>query len=1170
MNHCPKKTYSSRQVEEVSLTCKTMLSPSSLSDAASPPLPRRPTDSTFLHNHDGLAPRLKNIMSRKRRSSANTRRLQFEQFEKRLVMSAQAIAPDIVQLLPELEQVAPAITGQDIVVQTNDAIDNLTLQNAAGEAAQIAAEYGFDGSGQTVAVIDTGIAYDHAAFGGGFGEGSQVVGGYDFAENDSNPYDDGPAGFHGTHVAGIIGSQDAEYSGISPGVDLVALRVFNDNGIGELELVEKALQFVIENKDSYRNPITTVNLSLGTGWNEANTPNWGILEDEFAQLDAAGIFISAAAGNSFQEIGDQALSYPAASPFVVPVASHGADGQLSDFSQRDDRVLVAPGEELRSSVPDHLFTNGREDAFLTASGTSQAAPWVAGASVILRQANEFVGNFGVTQSELYDQFVATSDQVYDAITNTSYSRINFRAALESVIGDHFGERLDEATSLGSLGHGDVISGTIGRTTDVDAIKFTAESSGRIELALSGTHELQANVNFLGRNATFDGNTISFDVEAGQEYGFELSTLAGTGHYELLATYQSASSPNASESTPVVSGPTVSGPVASGPTVSAPTVAATDLGAIVSSQFQNQSVAGQQTYHLTAVRDGILTVEAQSAGQTELQFNVYNQQDELIGTATGNGSIRIDASVSAGEELTIEVINQGGEQSFDLTVANLVSLEDGVLTLHGTNFDDVISVDATNQITANINGIEFQWANDSVGTIFVRGHEGSDAIDLNLGSTNDQVTLLTDTVHARNSNFVLTATAFDHSSVSGGGGFDQLYFVDSANDDQISAGQNDDGLAFVTLERTGESRHAVGFEQNYIASFNGTDALTATGSQQSDLFGAYQGQSYFNVSDQASFVFDSFNNVSVDGNGGSDVANLAGTDRRDEFTLGPNTGVRSNDQGNVRVDGFDRINAIASSLDQQHESGQYDLLELVDSAGDDHLYQSNRDVVLSGDDFHLYGQGFVNVRANSIGGQDRATILDTEGNDTFKFTTAGVQLRATDLLVYAGGFENVNFVATAGGNDRATIIGSAGDDVLQAGVDNISLTTQNGNQLQVSGVDRTFADLGAGEDRAKLTGGVGNDQFAVNEQNADFHSVMQFLRLHDFQEVSFDGNGGDDDVQVSGPIDLLAAIGDQATVVLENHRVQLTDFSALDVDSVDDAIIDLDFGSIDFTTNLRSE
>lgn len=1096
-------------------------------------------------------------MSKKRRSSANTRRLQFEQFEKRLVMSAQAIAPDIAQLLPELEQASPAITGQDVVVQANDAIDNLTLENAAAQAAQIAAEYGFDGSGQTVAVIDTGIAYDHAAFRGDFGEGSQVVGGYDFAENDSNPYDDGPIGYHGTHVAGIIGSQDPEYSGISPGVDLVALRVFSDNGFGELELVERALQFVIENKDSYRNPITTVNLSLGTGWDEATTPDWGILEDEFAQLDAAGIFISAAAGNSFEQIGEKALSYPAVSQYVTPVASHGADGQLSDFSQRDDRVLVAPGEDLRSAVPDHLFVGSREDAYLTASGTSQATPWVAGASVILRQANEFVGNFGVTQTELYDQFVATSDQVYDSITRTSYSRINFRAALESVIGDHFSEKLSDASSLGALGDGDVISGTIGKVSDVDAIKFTAESTGRIELALSGTHELQPNVNFLGSNATFDGNTISFDVQAGQEYGFELSTLSGTGHYELSATYQSSGSPSESGQASTA-----------GPTVSTPAVAATDLGTIVSGQFQNQSVAGEQAYSLTASRDGVLTVEAQSTSQASLHFSVYNQQNQLIGTATGRGSVRVDANVLAGEQLTIQVTNQGGEQSFDLAVANLVSLDGGVLTIHGTNADDVISVDATDQITATVNGIEFQWANDSVDQIFVRGHNGSDSIDLSLGDTNDQVTLLTDTVHAKNSNFVLTATGFDHSFVSGGGGFDQLYFIDSAGNDEISAGQNRDGLAFVGLSRSGESRHAVGFEQNYIASFDGDDALSATGSQQADLLGAYQDIAYFNLSDQASFVFDSFDQVSVDGNGGDDVANLVGTSGRDEFSLGPNTGVRSNDQGTVSVEGFDRINAIASSLDQQKSSGQYDFLALVDSVGSDHLFQSNRDVVLSGDGFHVYGQGFVNVQVDSVGGQDRATILDTEGNDTFKFTTAGVQLQATDLLVNASGFENVSFSATAGGNDRATITGSSGADFLQAGVDDVSLTTQAGDQLQISGVERTFADLGGGEDQAELTGGTGDDQFAVDEDDADFNSVMQFLRLHDFQNVSFNGNGGEDDVEVSGPIDLLAAIGDQATVVLENHRVQLTNFSVLDVDSVDDAIVDIDFGLLDFTTNLK--
>ena len=981
-----------------------------------------------------------------------------------------------------------------------------------------------------------------------YGEGNQVVGGYDFAENDANPYDSGPAGYHGTHVSGIIGSQDPENLGVSSGVDLVALRVFGDNGAGDLELVEKALQFVIDNKDTYRNPITTVNLSLGTGWDEATTPNWGILEDEFAQLEAEGIFISVAAGNAFESIGEQALSYPAVSEHVVPVASYGTDGLLSDFSQRDDRVLVAPGEDIRSSVPDALFGGSRTDAYLTASGTSQAAPYVAGASVILRQANEFAGNFGVTQSELYDQFVETSDQIYDSITSSYYSRINLRAALESVIGDHFGEKLDQANSLGNLAEGDIISGTIGKISDVDAIKFTAESSGRIELALSGTQDLQANVNFLGRNATFNGNLISFDVEAGQEYGFELSTLAGTGHYELLATYQTENQSNA--------------------IVSSPSVEATNLGVVVSKEFHKELSTGQNNFSLTASRDGILTLETQGSSQSELEFNVYSQQGELIGSAKGRGDIRIDAEVSAGEQIRLELINQGGDRSIDLTAANLVSLDNGVLTINGTNSDDTISIDSTNQINATVNGIEFQWSNQSIDQIFIRGHQGSDSIDLNLGNANDQVSLLTDTVHVSNSNFTLTATAFEHSSVVAGGGFNQLYFVDSTGNDQILAGQNDSGSAFVSLsDASAESRQAIGFNQNYIRSINGTDSLTATGSQGSDLFGAYQGKGYLTLSDQTSFVFDALNSVTVDGNGGDDLANLAGTDSQDRFSLGPNTGVRSNDLSFVRVDNFDRINAIASTLGQQQGTGNYDTLQLSDSTGNDHLYQSNQDVVLSGEGFHLYGQGFTDVKVESVGGVDRATILDTEGSDRFSFSTARVQLQAEDLLVYASGFENVSFVATLGGNDRATIIGSSGDDVLRAGVDDISLTTATGDRLSVSGVARTYADLGTGIDQADFTGGTSNDQFAVTEENADFTTLMQFLRVHDSQNVSFDGNGGDDTVEISGTIDLLAALGDQATVVMENHRVQLSNFSALDVESIDDAIVDLDFDMLDFKTNL---
>src|SRR5262249_3270568 len=158
--------------------------------------------------------------------------------------------------------------------------------------------YGFNGAGQTVAVIDSGIAWDHPNLGNGFGAGARVVGGWDFTEeNDANPYDDGPAGSHGTHVAGVVGATPNAQGdgGGGRGVDLVALRVFNDQGAGYFSWVEKALQWVHTNRNSFANPITAVNLSLGTAWNAATAPNWATLEDEFAQLKADGIFISVSA-----------------------------------------------------------------------------------------------------------------------------------------------------------------------------------------------------------------------------------------------------------------------------------------------------------------------------------------------------------------------------------------------------------------------------------------------------------------------------------------------------------------------------------------------------------------------------------------------------------------------------------------------------------------------------------------------------------------------------------------------------------------------------------------------------------------------------------------------------------------------------------------------------------
>ncbi len=148
-------------------------------------------------------------------------------------------------------------------------------------------KFGFTGQGQTVAVIDSGIAYDHLALGGGLGSDYRVVGGWDFTEEyDANPYDDGPLGFHGTHVAGIIGSSDSTYTGVAPGVDLVALRVFNDAGDGYFSWVENALQWVHNNRNTFANPIR-VFLHKGTKsfigfW--IRGPNHPFCDDRFRSL----------------------------------------------------------------------------------------------------------------------------------------------------------------------------------------------------------------------------------------------------------------------------------------------------------------------------------------------------------------------------------------------------------------------------------------------------------------------------------------------------------------------------------------------------------------------------------------------------------------------------------------------------------------------------------------------------------------------------------------------------------------------------------------------------------------------------------------------------------------------------------------------------------------------
>lgn len=560
--------------------------------------------------------------------------------------------------------------------------------------------YGLRGSGQTVAVIDSGIAYDHYALGKGFGAGTRVVGGWDFAENDANPYDDGPSGFHGTHVAGIIGSSDTTYTGIAPGADLVALRVFDDNGNGNFAWVENALRWVHEHRADFASPITTVNLSLGAGWNSHTIPNWAMLEDEFAQLEADGVFIAVAAGNSFAKYNAAGLSYPGVSPNVVPVMSVDALGNFSSFSQRATRALAAPGQKIVSTVPDYLNgANGIPNDFASASGTSMASPYLAGVSTLVRQSMRAFGRTAITQDMIFDHLRTTADSFYDSVTKDNYLRVNVRRALDSLAGaDTFGNSAATATAKGVLANGGTVSGQFNTLADSDYFSFVAERSGVLQLnATSAGGSLTWTV--VGGSGAA-GNQLSLNVVAGQTYKIGLTNTA-IGNYSLAAAYSGGT----------------------------PVTPPTELGTVDYLALNNVAVSGSRSYSFRAAHSAYLVVEGRQAAGTGVTFDVLAANGQVLRTATvANGFGRGELIVSEGQSYTLRV--NGTTSDVDFKLVNLYALSADRLEIFGTANNDEFWVNAEAEYLS-LNGVGATLTN--VTNVVVHGGGGSDLIYI-IGST----------------------------------------------------------------------------------------------------------------------------------------------------------------------------------------------------------------------------------------------------------------------------------------------------------------------------------------------------------------------------------------------------------------------------------------------------
>lgn len=1023
------------------------------------------------------------------RGSETPRR--FEAFEPRLALSAHSIAD-----IPVQQQVQPETELTGYLQQTSAWTAQAT--NAAIE--HLLQDYGFNGRGQTVAVIDSGIAWDHYALGGGYGAGQRVVGGWDFAENDANPYDDGPAGFHGTHVAGIIGSAAAGTRGVASGADLVGLRVFDDAGQGNLQWVEQALRWVHEHRDDFINPITTVNLSLGTTWNSASVPDWATLEEEFAQLRQDGIFISVAAGNSFAQYGTAGVSYPAASPHVVPVASHDADGNLSDFSQRNWRSLVAPGENIRSTVPDHLFGGTQGNQYLAASGTSMAAPWVAGASAVLREAYEFMGQSSVNQDTLFQRFHASADKVFDSITGGWYSRINLQRAISQVVTDLHGDTGAAASSLGMINGGLVVEGTIGRVSDVDTFGFTAGRSGRMTLTFETTHAMQTVVSLLGSDATWSGNTVSFSVTAGQQYKFAVSTGDGIGHYRMAAEI-------------------------SGAAVNA------DWGSVTDSIKAGVQVNGPQLFQFSASQSGLLSLVGR-ANSGNLTWSVLDaNMNPVHGSPLGSQGGRIDFESAQGETFFLQLEGTG---SADLRLVNLVGLDAGQLTVHGTAAADRIEIETGGGWTVEVNGIAYQFEQQDIQSLRVHGHGGYDRLDLELSQNDVAATLVRHGLTVSGGGLDGFGNSLETIVVTATGGNSQILMAGTAGNDVLErSGQT-------TALRSGDYwNYGVGFGSVVADGKGGIDRAELAGSTGDDRLGVSRDKAQL-TNGEGRLVALSFENVRFAGGTGSDLVNLHGTDGNDIFTLGKHGSAANLGGTGVSMVGAERVNALGR--------GGTDSVTLNDTSGQETLAANTAFALFTGNGFTAFTTEMENVLATSSGGEDFAVVSGTANDDSAWMSPDETVLVHSVGRTTISSYSRVSLDAGYSGTDSVTLLGTSGVDAVSNESGSWSIINSWGARNAAQGFDSVTIDGWGGADTLIAVGTTGTDRIAATGSAIRLEFAGgQRVQIANVREVTFDGGNGADEAVFAelGGSDSLSGSGTDATAQVAGRRISARNIDLLE-------------------------
>ena len=252
------------------------------------------------------------------------------------------------------------------------------------------------GNGINIGIFDTGIDYNHPDL------ADNYVGGYDFVNNDSDPYDNNG---HGTQCAGIVNA-------VAPESNIYAFKVLDSKGEGSDSDVMMALEYVLDpnyDGDYSDRLVDIVSMSFGT-LNESLTPDSDLCKDiDYAATN--GILSVIAAGNDGPS--NNTINYPSMARKAICVGATDKSDNIAGFSSRgpvewEDNVLnkpdaLAPGLDIKSTSKNGGYTSGL-------SGTSFSTPHVAGASALIMQSHPYWSTQDIKKA-LKDEAVDIGEEI---------------------------------------------------------------------------------------------------------------------------------------------------------------------------------------------------------------------------------------------------------------------------------------------------------------------------------------------------------------------------------------------------------------------------------------------------------------------------------------------------------------------------------------------------------------------------------------------------------------------------------------------------------------------------------------------------------------------------------------------------------------------------------------